>query len=159
MDMLIKLYALPSGQKFAEKLGRRGIHIRRAMAYERGPVARWVESAFNSLWSDECSVAFSRQPIGCYIAVNADTLLGFCCLNVTYRNFIGPIGVSPKHRNQGVGKGLLISVANELYRSGYAYAVVGDVGAPGFFAKAAGAFEIPDSTPGAYPPRDMNYVV
>jgi ribosomal protein S18 acetylase RimI-like enzyme len=121
------------------------------MAYERGLVVKWVQTAFNTFWSDECEVAFSRQPIGCYIAVRQSAIVGFCCLNVTYRNFIGPIGVDRNCRGQSIGKDLLMAAANELYRTGYAYAVVGDAGAPGFFSNAAGAVEIPDSSPGAYP--------
>ena len=72
---------------------------------------------------------------------------------ITFRNFIGPIGVAQEVRGQGVGRGLILSVLNELFLSGYAYAIVGDAGLPVFFQKAAGAVEIPDSSPGSYPAR------
>lgn len=151
MDMLINLNAVASSRQVIEDLGRQGMVIRRAMAYERSQVMGWVQKNFNSLWADECAVAYSRQPVGCYIAVKDDAINGFCCFDTTFRNFIGPIGVKQNCRRRGVGHGLLISVAHELFLSGFAYAVVGDVGASEFFKKAVGAWEIPDSTPGAYP--------
>jgi predicted N-acetyltransferase YhbS len=56
-------------------------------------------------------------------------------------------------RSRGVGRALLLSAAAELHLNGFAYAVVGDVGEPDFFKRSAGALEIPDSTPGGYPPK------
>lgn len=154
MDMLIKLYALPACQTAVETLGSQGIRIRRAMAYERAKVTEWVEQTFNPLWADECVVAFGRRPVGCYIAVQNNAVCGFCCLDTTFQNFIGPIGVHRDCRSRGVGRGLLLlSAASELHLNGYAYAVVGDAGEPEFFKRSAGALEIPDSTPGAYPPK------
>jgi GNAT superfamily N-acetyltransferase len=151
MDMLIRLNIGAINPRMVEKLGRKGVVIRRAMAYERSQVIDWVHEYFNSRWADECAVAFGRQPIGCHIAIKKDGIKGFCCVDTTFQNFIGPIGVRQSLRRQGVGNGLLVSVAQELLLSGYTYAVVGDVGQPEFFKKAVGAWEIPDSTPGAYP--------
>ena len=37
--------------------------------------------------------------------------------------------------------------------AGYGYAIVGGVGAPGFFQRVAAAVEIEGSTPGLYPAR------
>ena len=151
MDMLIKLNVVATSRKAIDELARQGVEIRRAMAYERGQVIGWVNKNFNALWADECAVAFGRQPVGCHIAVKDNAISGFCCFDTTFKNFIGPIGVQENYRRQGVGHGLLVSAAHELFLSGFAYAVVGDVGAPDFFKKAVGAWEIPDSTPGAYP--------
>ncbi len=123
------------------------------MAYERRKVVDWVRRQFNALWAEECAVAFGRQPVGCYVAVKDDAIFGFCCLDVTWRNFIGPIGIDGGHRSKGIGRALLLAAAQEMRASGYAYAVVGDVGEPGFFRRAANALDIPNSTPGPYPPR------
>jgi GNAT superfamily N-acetyltransferase len=153
MDMLIKLYDLPSQEAFVEQVTRQHIVIRRAMAYERSTVCDWVRRHFNPLWAEECAVAFGHQPIGCYIAVKDDALCGFCCLNATYRNFIGPIGIASSFQSKGVGRSLLLTAAEEMHRAGFAYAVIGDAGEPGFFKRAARAVEIPDSTPGSYPPK------
>lgn len=156
MDMLVKLYALPPFTNVQKKIHGNGINIRRAMAYERGKVCRWVERIFNPLWSDECATAFGRQPLGCYVAIKEESIIGFCCIEVTYQNFIGPIGVKANHQGEGVGKGLLLAAASDLYAFGYAYAIIGDVGAPEFFERSLGAIEIPDSSPGAYPPKIGN---
>lgn len=153
MDMLIKLYDLPDSEAIVEALELERICIRRAMAYERRTVGDWVLKNFNALWAEECATAFGRQPVGCYIAVKGDTLCGFCCLGVTFRNFIGPIGIGEDMRSKGVGRSLLLMAADEMHKSGYAYAVIGDVGEPGFFKRAANAVEIPESSPGPYPSR------
>jgi len=153
MDMLIKLCALPDTDTLSESIRRQNIRIRRAMAYERRKLIDWVHENFNPLWADECAVAFGRQPIGCYLAVKGDAICGFCCLDVTYRNFIGPIGIASKCRSKGVGRYLVLTAAEELHKAGFAYAIVGDAGEPEFFRKAANAIGIPDSAPGPYPPK------
>lgn len=151
MDMLIKLNEAVANSRIIKHVSRQGVAIRRAMAYERGQVMGWVYENFNALWADECAVAFGRQPIGCHIAVKDDAICGFCCVDTTFKNFIGPIGVLQSLRRKGVGHGLLVSVSQGLLQSGYAYAVVGDAGVPEFFNKAVAAWEIPESTPGVYP--------
>ena len=153
MDMLVKLYDLPDREAFVQQVRRQQIVIRRPMAYERRTVCDWVRLHYNPLWAEECAVAFGHQPIGCYIAVKEDILCGFCCLNVTYRNFIGPIGVMPRFQLKGVGRSLLLTAAGEMHRAGFAYAVIGDAGEPDFFKRAAKAVEIPDPNPGSYPPK------
>ena len=153
MDMLFKLYRLPSLEASLRRSEASGIGIRRAMAYERGRVIQWVEQTFGHLWSSECAVAFARQPIGCHIAVQSQALCGFCCIESTYRNFLGPVGVEKQARGKGVGGALVLFALNELRHCGYAYAVVGDVGEPQFFKHVAGAVEIPGSSPGAYPEK------
>ena len=152
-DLLVALYRLPQVEPCLLELEQRGVVIRRAMAYEREKAIGWVSDTFGHLWAGECATAFGRQPIGCYLAVNADRIVGFSCLDTTFKNFIGPIGVSENHRAAGIGKALLLACLKEMELSGYAYAIVGDAGEPGFFEKAAGAFVVDGSTPGPYPPR------
>jgi hypothetical protein len=153
MDMLIKLYNLPSPAQVLADLANEGIVVRRAMSYEGSKIVRWVQTTFTTGWADEVTAAFGHCPAGCYIAVDGGILCGFCCLNTTFRNFIGPIGVEERIRRKGVGRGMLLSALNELFLSGYAYAIVGDIGQPAFFKAAAGAIEISDSSPGPYPAR------
>lgn len=155
MDMLIRLYDLPHREASISRLNDQAIQVRRAMPYERSCILEWVRDAFNQPWADECAVAFGRQPVGCYIAVSdaSTAICGFCCLDATFKNFVGPIGVKKTCRTRGIGRGLLLAAAHELYLAGYAYAIVGDAGEPGFFKRAVNAVEIPGSTPGAYPPK------
>lgn len=158
-DLLVALYRLPDVEFHLQELERKGVLIRRAMAYERHMVIGWVGRTFGALWADECATAFGRQPIGCLLAANAGRIVGFSCLDTTFKNFVGPIGVDPDHRVLGVGRALLLTCLAEMKMAGYAYAIVGDAGEPGFFKRVAGAFEIERSSPGAYPPKlkqDLN---
>lgn len=152
-DLLVALYRLPKVESTLLELERKGVTIRRGMAYERQKAIGWVAATFGALWADECATAFGRQPIGCYLAVKANKIVGFSCLDTTFKNFVGPIGVTKEHHAIGVGRALLLACLKEMEMAGYAYAIVGDAGEPGFFQKAAGAIVIDGSSPGAYPPK------
>jgi predicted N-acetyltransferase YhbS len=54
------------------------------------------------------------------------------------------------YRGQGLGTVLLLECLRSMKELGYAYAIIGGVGPNEFYAKAVGAIEIPDSTPGIY---------
>ena len=151
MDMLINLYRLPAINTLTDQMNPKGINVRRAMAYERGKVCQWVETTFGSGWADECAVAFMRQPIGCYLAIQSNQVCGFCCLETTHLNFVGPIGVLESQRAKGVGRLLLLNCLLEMRMKGYAYAVAGDVGAPLFFERVAAAEAIAGDLKGVYP--------
>ena len=154
MDMLVKLYDLPDDSASTTRLTRQGIAVRRAMAYERRKVVAWVADQFGpsaSGWADECESAFARSPVSCLIAVQHQQIVGFACYEVTARGIFGPIGVKDDCRVRGIGSALLISALRNMHQLGYAYAVIGHVGVPEFFAKTVGAEAIADSTPGMYP--------
>lgn len=155
MDMLVKLYDLPDAAQAEAGLAQRGIVVRRAMAHERERVVDWVRKVFADSargWPAECEIAFSRMPVACQIAVAPGGVAGFACTEVTARGFLGPIGVAADSRARGVGRVLLLSALNDLRARGYAYGVIGQVGAADFFLKTVGALEIPGSSPGPYPP-------
>jgi ribosomal protein S18 acetylase RimI-like enzyme len=152
-DMLVKLYDLADGSPLAEQLQEEGCSIRRAMAYEKHLVVNWVQRTFSQRWASECDVAFSRQPISCYLATSQGQVVGFGCYDVTCKGFFGPFGVAEQARSQGIGSALLLACLLAMRVEGYAYAVIGSAGAPDFYAKTVGAIEIPSSTPGIY--RDM----
>jgi hypothetical protein len=155
LDMLVKLYRLPDVYQLQQTQDLLGTRVRRAMAYEKDTVLKWVEQCFGNAapgWKSEADLAFSHSPIACHIAVQDGIIVGFVCHEVTSRNFLGPIGVSTEKRGNGIGKLLLITALEALRAKGYAYAVIGQAGEPEFFRKTAGAIEIPDSQPGCYPP-------
>ena len=150
---LIEL-AFHDNQQDAELLRDAG--VRRAMAYEKKPVADWVRQVFGTAapgWVDECEVAFSRVPVACYIAVAESAIIGFVCHDCTSRNFLGPIGVAEGSRRSGVGTLLLLTALQAMRNQGYGYAIIGQVGSPGFFSTTVAAIEIPQSDSGVYPPR------
>lgn len=151
-DLLVRLYDLTDSGPHLAALAQRGVVVHRAMAAEKRQVVDWVRLRFGDGWAAECDVAFNREPIACMIAVSGGRLVGFACHDCTCRNFLGPIGVDPSVRHQGVGRGVLLATLNAMAHVGYAYAIIGGAGPTGFFEKCVGAFPIPGSTPGIYRP-------
>jgi predicted N-acetyltransferase YhbS len=84
------------------------------------------------------------------VAVRGPALVGFACHDVARRNFFGPAGVDPATRGTGVGAALTLAVLAAMGEDGYAYAIIGGAGPADFYARVAGAIEIPGSTPGVY---------
>jgi hypothetical protein len=147
-DMLVKLYRLPHLDEGLAPVIARGVSIRRALPPEKHVVLAWVEREFSRAWASECDVAFSRQPVSCFVAVRDAEIAGFACYEATCRNFFGPTGVH--ERGVGIGKALLLACLHAMRAEGYAYAIIGGVGPAEFYSKAVGAIPIEDSAPGVY---------
>jgi hypothetical protein len=149
-DMLIKLYALPDYSALVRTIQESAIDIRRALVPEKHIIVQWVLKNFNSHWANECEAAFCRQPVSCFIAMSEGRAIGFSCYDVTFKGFIGPIGVEQDVRGMEIGKALLMVSLHDMIHQGYAYAVVGDAGPEEFFSNTAGASVIKGSKPGIY---------
>jgi len=145
-DMLVRLYALPDQNRTLKE----GYVVRRATAYDKSVILHWLSENFSSQWASEADVAFSRQPISCFIALHQEILVGFSSYEATCRGYFGPGGVLEAYRGQGLGTVLLLECLRSMKEMGYAYAIIGGVGPKEFYVKAVGAIEIPDSTPGIY---------
>ncbi len=152
-DMLVKLYDLPSAERYAAPLREAGVVVRRAAAYEKHAVLDWVRAEFGAGWAGECDVAFAREPISCFVAVDAGRLAGFACHDATRPNFFGPMGVAAAARGRGIGSALLLACLQEMAGRGYAYAIIGGAGNGDIYRKVAGAVAIEGSTPGIYRDR------
>jgi GNAT superfamily N-acetyltransferase len=150
MDMLVKLYALPDSRDAFDRLLRNGITTRRALAPEKHKVVAWVRNAFSEAWASEVEVAFSRQPVSCFIAVQQKNILGFACHDATCPNFFGPTGTDPNARKNGIGTALLLACLEAMKQQGYGYAIIGGVGPAEFYQKVVGAIPIEGSAPGIY---------
>jgi predicted N-acetyltransferase YhbS len=150
MDMLVKLYDLPPSAPIVARLREQGITIRRALAPEKHKVLAWVREHFSEGWVSETDVAFTRQPVSCFIAVTEGRVVGFACHDATCRNFFGPTGVAPEARKGGVGTGLLFACLEAMRDQGFGYAIIGGVGPAEYYAKVAGAILIEGSEPGMY---------
>jgi hypothetical protein len=150
MDMLVKLYDLPDSGAAFERLHEQGIDLRRALAPEKHKIAPWVRRNFGEGWASETEIAFTRQPISCFIAVKEGTIVGFACHDATCRNFFGPTGVEFQTRNKGVGTGLLLACLEAMRAQGFGYAIIGGVGPTSYYSKAVGAVPIDGSEPGVY---------
>ena len=150
MDMLVKLYALPDSRDAYERLRKADITMRRALAPEKHKVVAWVRNAFSEAWASEVEVAFSRQPVSCFIAIQQKNILGFACHDATCPNFFGPTGTDPDTRKNGIGTALLLACLEAMKQQGYGYAIIGGVGPAEFYQKVVGAIPIEGSQPGVY---------
>ena len=150
MDMLVKLYDLPDSRTASAKLREEGIELRRALAPEKHKVIAWVRQTFSEAWASEADVAFARQPVSCFIAIDRRKIVGFACHDATCRNFFGPTGVEAVGRNKGIGAALLFACLEDMRQAGYGYAIIGGVGPAEFYAKTVGAIAIEGSAPGIY---------
>ncbi len=150
MDMLVKLYELPSIAPSIEEQTRYDIQIRRALAPEKHLLGRWVEQEFNLYWRGECEVALTHQPATCFVAVKEGRLIGFSCYDAIAKGFFGPIGVSEAARGKNTGKALLLACLHDMFHAGYGYGIIGGVGPAEFYAKIVGATPIDGSVPGIY---------
>ena len=149
-DMLVKLYALPDYSALERQISQEGIVVRKALAAEKSIVLDWVEANFGSGWRSEVDVAFSYQPLACFIAIDNGKIVGFSVYDAAYKNFFGPTGVDESCRGKGLGKVLLIKALKAMRDLGYAYAIIGGVGPAKFYEKAVGATLIEGSDPGIY---------
>jgi GNAT superfamily N-acetyltransferase len=150
MDMLVKLYDLPDSREMLSRIVAAGISIRRALPPEKHNVLDWVRANFSQAWASEADIAFGRQPVSCFVAVQAKRLLGFACHDATCPNFFGPTGVGASSRGEGIGSALLLACLEDMRHQGFGYAIIGGVGPTDFYSKTVGAIPIEGSEPGIY---------
>jgi GNAT superfamily N-acetyltransferase len=149
IDMLVKLYGLPSASEACAVLARDGVAIRRALAPEKPIVVDWVRAHFAN-WAAEVESSYARMPVACFVAVRDARLVGFACYDAFAPNFFGPSAVAEAERGRGIGRALLLASLAALREAGYAYAIIGGVGPQSFYRRAVGAVPIEGSSPGAY---------
>ncbi|RFB84678.1 GNAT family N-acetyltransferase [Rhizobium leguminosarum bv. trifolii] len=147
--LLVSLYSTKLSD-LERKADHVGVSIRPALPPELHIVVNWVRERFSENWASEVSVAFSRQPVACLIAVDSGKLLGFACYDTTARGFFGPTGVDPEARGNGVGLALFSACLQTMKTTGHAYAFIGDAGPVDFYARTAGAIIIPAPDKGIY---------
>ncbi len=142
-DMLVNLSTLPAPASVAED-----VWIKRAWAGDLEEILRFIRETFSAGWASETCKAVLQNPSTCFLATHKGKLIGFACYDATTKGFFGPTGISEPWRGQGIGKALLLRTLYAMEEAGYGYAIIGWVGdAKGFYKKAAGAIEIPNSDP------------
>lgn len=148
--MLVRLYDLPDKSAAVEGLDGQGIIIRRALAPEKQLVAEWIGKTFEPAWAAEAEIAFTRQPVSCFLALKGTQILGFSCHEATCRNFFGPTGVADAARGIGIGRALLLEALWDQRAQGYAYAIIAGVGPVKYYEETVGAVLIEGSEPGFF---------
>ncbi|TXE11066.1 GNAT family N-acetyltransferase [Algoriphagus aquimarinus] len=150
-DMLVRLIGLPDASlEEARLLKKEKVVFRRAIAPEKHLLSNWVLEHFGEYWQSEVEVAFSRQPVACWLAQRGNDILGFACYESSARNFFGPTGTLEAERGKGIGKILLIKSLESMKEMGYAYAIIGGVGPAEFYEKAVNAKTIEGSEVSIY---------
>lgn len=149
-DMLVRLTGLPDITSQVGQLEQQDIVIRRPIAPEKSLVCDWVNKNFSEFWANEAEVAFSRQPVSCFVAQRGNEILGFACYETTAKAFFGPTGILETERGKGIGKVLLIKALEALKEMGYAYGIIGGVGPEEYYKKAVNAVVIEGSEKSVY---------
>ena len=150
MDMLVKLYELPSLEEEMKKMEAKGIRIHRAFPADRKRILELVESLTGPNARGEAECCFSRMAPTMFVAVREKELLGYACYDATAPDFFGPTQVKDEEQGKGIGKALLIASLHALRAEGYGYAIIGGIGPQKFYEKTVGAMLIPDSNPSVY---------
>lgn len=140
-DMLAPLVDLPPVGQLLNQLRQEQIYIRRPNPWEQAKLVEFV-ATFSSGWKDEVAIAFTHQPVTCFVAVHEDKFIGFAAYECSRRNYFGPTGVVPAYRGKNIGKVLFLAALNGLLDLGYTYAIIGDAGPKEFYRKVVGAMEI-----------------
>ncbi|MEK1855568.1 MAG: GNAT family N-acetyltransferase [Phyllobacterium sp.] len=148
-DLLVSLYTNRLSI-LKEQACRVDVQIRSVLPPEMQLVVDWVRDNFSNNWASEVSVAITRQPSACLIAIDHGNLVGFACYDTTARGFFGPTGVHPDSRGKGVGIALFSASLQAMKSMGYAYAIIGDAGPVDFYVNAVGAMTIPADDKGIY---------
>ncbi len=148
-DLLVNLYAGKLSE-LKEKAAGVAVQIRPVLPPEMRLVVEWVRVHFSENWASEVSVAITRQPSACLIALDEGQLVGFACYDTTARGFFGPTGVHPDSRGKGIGLALFSAALQTMKTLGHAYAFIGDAGPVDFYAGAVGATVIPAENKGIY---------
>ncbi|WP_160003464.1 GNAT family N-acetyltransferase [Rhizobium sp. 18055] len=150
MDMLVKLYELKRDPALDSRMTSQAVVIRRVLAPELPALTAWIVPRFGAGWAAEATAATMRQPPTCFIAIQADQLIGFACHEATAKGFFGPTGVDQAARGKGVGHALLLETLLDMHAQGYAYGVIGGAGPMEFYRRSVGAIPIEGSVPGIY---------
>lgn len=153
-DLLVKLYELPPLAPALARSEAAGVTIRRARAFERTALRRFIEKHFTTTWADEAEAGFATPPVRVHVATMAgeggSRIVGFAAHDCTALGFFGPTGVDETLRGKGIGAALLLASLHAMREAGYGYAIIGGAGPVAFYERFCGATVIPGSTPGIY---------
>ncbi len=150
-DMLAKPYDLPIAGPYEASAQAAGVSVRRAEAWDRFLLRRFITQHFNEGWAAEADFMFSTgHPITGFVAVKDGLVVGFAAYESSRRGFFGPTGVREDLRGCGAGALLLLRSLESMRDMGYGYAIIGWVGPAEFYTRIVGATVIEASDRGVY---------
>lgn len=157
-DVIVKLWTLRDDPELFKRLREKGYEIKRAMSPNITYIYNFIKENFppeteDSSWADEALPAILNHH--CFICVKDGKIVGFECCEATTRDFIGPMGVLPEHRGQGIAGALHICVCKNMLEMGYRYGVAGWIHEGGLkvIAKYTDYILAPGASDGSY--QDM----
>jgi predicted N-acetyltransferase YhbS len=120
-------------------------YVRKASVNDAGEVIRLVESEFGSGWIEAVKNSFTHEDTSIFVALEYGRIVGFACYEAhgKKRGTFGPMGVSSRRRQKGVGAYLLHHCLSELKKKRYKYAIIEGAGPVEFYEKTVHALLIP----------------
>jgi len=148
-DILFKLYELEDDPEAFARLEQNGIEIKKVMPMDITKVYEFIRDNFARAWADEALPALINGD--CHVAVRGREILAFHTIDTPAKGFMGPTGVIPKARRNGILRALTINGLKAMKAKGYKYVVFGMTHPRSSYMikKMPGAVVIPSSA-GAY---------
>ena len=122
-DVLIKLYSLKDDPEVFRRIEENGLKIKRVIPMDTTKVYEFIRDKFAQAWADECLPSIINGD--CYVAVRGREIVGFQTVETPAKGLVGPIGVLPEERRNGIARALSLNGLKAMRAKGYKYAVAG----------------------------------
>lgn len=117
-----------------------GYYVRRARAEDREAFQAYALAHWTRNWMLEASQGIAHEPASLFLGMKDEQIVGFSTYEVSQcLNAFGPTGVTPEHRQSGLGRRLLWACLADLKAAGRPVCEIGWVGPVPFYHRAAGA--------------------
>lgn len=119
--------------------------VRKAAQEDYKAVLELVEKNFGSGWTEAVKNGMEHEDVSVYLAFQEKVIIGFACYEAhgLKRGTFGPMGVTLKSRQKGIGEQLLHHCLYELKKKRYKYAIIEGAGPLEFYEKTVNACLIP----------------
>jgi predicted N-acetyltransferase YhbS len=120
-------------------------NIRRATKNDEEALNRFIDEEFSARWNESINKGLSEGEPPVNLALDSKgNIVGFAAFNITKGNgYFGPMGVSIRKRNEGIGESLLHQTLDEMKLKGYKEIIIGGAGPIEFYERTCGANVIP----------------
>ena len=120
-------------------------NIRRATKNDEEALNRFIDEEFSGRWNESIKKGLSEDEPPIYVALDSKgNIVGFAAFNVTKGDgYFGPMGVTIRKRNVGIGESLLHQTLDEMKLMGYKEIIIGGAGPIEFYERTCAAKVIP----------------